>query len=71
MTSAGESCHLTGVKRFLLFIFDEFYPRGGWNDFVDSFDTLEEAQTRAKARRGDWYHIIDTQTGTEVDGYEQ
>lgn len=25
-----------------------YYPRGGWDDFVEDFDTLEEARVAAK-----------------------
>jgi len=30
-------------KRFLLFAGQNYYPDGGWHDFVKSFDTYEEA----------------------------
>ena len=57
------------IRRYLLFAGDRYYPAGGWNDFVDSFDTKEEALERAwEALSGmfDWYHIIDHETGEEV-----
>lgn len=31
------------MKRFLVFAFDHYYPKGGMNDFKGSFDTKEEA----------------------------
>lgn len=55
------------MKRFLLFVFDEFYPRGGWNDFVDSYETLEAAQARARTRRSDFYQIVDQTLGEVVE----
>ena len=32
------------MKGYLLFVFSEFYPEGGWDDFVGSYDTIEEAR---------------------------
>ena len=31
------------MKRFILFGFDEYYPKGGMTDFVNSFDTFDDA----------------------------
>lgn len=47
------------MKRYLLFCGENYYPYGGWEDFKDSFDTIEECRM---ARTGDWYQIIDTET---------
>lgn len=30
------------MKRYLIFAMDHYYPEGGFNDFVISFDTLQE-----------------------------
>jgi hypothetical protein len=30
------------MKRYLLFGFDTYYPRGGMNDLITSFDLVEE-----------------------------
>lgn len=51
------------MKRYLLFCFDGYYPVGGWNDFRGSYDTLQEA---VEKRSFDYYHVIDSTTGTEV-----
>lgn len=48
------------LKRYLVFDYGDYYPGGGWNDFVGSFDSLEEA--RASEHR----EIVDTQTGERV-----
>lgn len=29
-------------KRFLLFGFDGYYPSGGFNDLIDSYDTIDQ-----------------------------
>lgn len=31
------------MKRYALFEFEQYYPGGGFNDFVDSFDSVEVA----------------------------
>lgn len=54
------------MKRFLVFSGDYYYPSGGWDDFVNAFETLDEALKGVKDARGDWAHIIDTETMQEV-----
>lgn len=29
------------MKRYTLFVYNQFYPKGGMNDFIGSSDTLE------------------------------
>jgi hypothetical protein len=31
------------MKRYLLFMGDDYYPEGGMNDFVGDYDTVEDA----------------------------
>lgn len=31
------------MKRYLAFMYSDYYPDGGWNDFVGSFSTIDEA----------------------------
>lgn len=53
------------MKRYLLFIGLHYYPLGGWDDFKDSFDTVEEAKqyfTDLDMGCGAWSQIIDTHT---------
>ena len=65
------------MKRYLLFAGDQYYPRGGWSDFRDSFDSLEEAfiHGRQKDISGskwfDWCHVVDTETWTVEHDYER
>ena len=40
------------MKRFLVFGGEDYYPHGGWGDFIDSFDTIEEAKSCAQQRFG-------------------
>lgn len=61
------------MKRYLLFAGDYRYPKGGWNDFVDSYDSTEEARASERLSPGppregpDWWEIIDSQTGVKVE----
>jgi hypothetical protein len=32
------------MKRYLLFIFGQYYPRGGANDFRGAFDSIDKAK---------------------------
>ena len=57
------------MKRYLLFGYNQYYPRGGWYDLQGSFDTPQEAIKAAKTGESmvaevgyDWWHIIDTET---------
>jgi hypothetical protein len=36
------------MKRFMLFMCSKYYPIGGMEDFVNSYDTLDEAITGLK-----------------------
>ena len=53
------------MKRFLVFSGDEYYPKGGMEDFQGSFDTFQEAKNFADTVKDctgklyDWYHIYD------------
>ena len=57
------------MKRYLLFCFDDYYPSGGWNDFVKDADTKEELILEMANQKSpkDNYHIVDTQTKTIVE----
>lgn len=48
------------MKRYLLFMYDNYYPYGGWSDFKGDFDTVEEAYSAAIGRGFDYYDIVDT-----------
>lgn len=49
------------MERFLLFHGDNYYPRGGFYNFIGSYNTLEEAQDAAQKQRIEdcWWHIAD------------
>lgn len=50
------------MERYLLFAFDQYYPRGGWDDFRGSFKTLEEAMEAWDDMTRDWGQIVDIET---------
>jgi len=54
------------MKRYLVFKGDQYYPSGGWADFADSFDTLDDAFIALASWRQDWWHIIDTRPEHEA-----
>jgi hypothetical protein len=54
------------MKKFLLFGGYNYYPLGGWSDFLSSSDTIEEVQKKLNNFSGDWWHIVDTSTGKIV-----
>lgn len=66
------------AKRYLVFVARSASPRGGWDDFFDSFDTVDAARAgaaqgaRGFSRKTDtdeeiFYQIIDTK---DTNGYE-
>lgn len=63
------------MKRYALFAFTFYEGSGGWNDFIDSFDSIDEAKAHpewiaAQQLTGRFYnhgaHIIDLNTGETV-----
>lgn len=58
------------VKRFMVFGNESYYPSGGWGDFVNSFDTLEEAITCADDFMMKKHpEIVDLETGQDIYVY--
>lgn len=58
------------MKRYLLFAIDQYYPGGGREDFVNDFDSAEDAKTvgDAMVERGacTWVQVVDTETRKEI-----
>ena len=55
------------MKRFWLFMYEMYYPRGGMSDCVGSYDTIEEAIKGAEERGyNDYMEILDSETGLMV-----
>ncbi len=54
------------MKQYLLFVFDDYHPEGGWNDFIQSFDSEQGAIDCVlvmKLNKYENYQIVDIQTG--------
>lgn len=47
------------MKKFLLFLYDGDGTGGGWQDFDNDFDTIEEARERARISIMPDYNIVD------------
>jgi len=49
------------MKRYLLFAGYDYYPAGGWGDFIEAFPTFEEAAVGRATyeKKRDWIHIVD------------
>jgi hypothetical protein len=54
------------MNKFILFIFDTYYPKGGWKDYYGSYPTFEEALDEAinciQNHRGEHYQIVNRNT---------
>ena len=49
--------------RYLLFAGEDYYPAGGFDDFVGSYDTMEQAKETSLDNKN-WAHIV----SISVDG---
>ncbi len=58
------------IKQFAIFAGEDFYPLGGWSDYIKSFDTLEDAKEYILAGNvmRDWIQIVDLKTGDIFSG---
>jgi hypothetical protein len=61
------------VKQYLLFAGEEYYPRGGMQDFRGDFDALNDAQAAGAVFVEAeiltcWWHVYDTQQRRIVAG---
>lgn len=50
------------MKRYLVFSGYFRDPTGGWDDYVGTFDTLDECRDVIKNADDQWWHIVDTHT---------
>lgn len=56
-------------KRYILFGYLGYYPSGGMNDAMISFDTQEELINESSHFECDYYNVFDTKTFKTGDGY--
>lgn len=64
------------MKRFLLFVGEWYYPGPAFEQFLNSFETKEEAFTAGNNSGEEWFQIVDmlerkyeTWTGGHLDSY--
>ena len=50
------------MKKYLLFTFSNYYPCGGFEDYVDIFDTIEDAYNF-------WINTIDKDSNCQIVDY--
>lgn len=55
--------------RYMLFAGYNYYPQGGMNDFISSYDTMVKA-IEALTGRHAWFNVLDTETGKVYEHYE-
>jgi len=54
--------------KYALFVYDEYYPQGGWNDLFGVYETFEKANSQykklKKKKKYDFFQIVNLETGT-------
>ena len=58
------------IKRFLLFAGESYYPQGGLDDLLGSYDTLADAVQALNDRpdgSDEWAEVLDTALGGRID----
>lgn len=63
----GTGGIILAMKRYAVFSYEHYYPGGGWNDFENSFDTVDEARDFKVLPSSEYKQIIDLQTGEEIE----
>lgn len=53
-------------KRYLCFGYDDYYPFGGFNDFIDSFDTLSQCVDCIKQSDYENHQVYDRIDGKQM-----
>lgn len=59
------------MKQYAVFAGMDYYPFGGWDDLLGTYESLIEASKYAedhvKQGKWRWAHIVNLQTGAKVD----
>lgn len=59
-------------KRYLVFAGDYYYPLGGWGDFYDAFDTVEQAVECINGPAvNEWAEVVDGLTQKRIMYFKQ
>lgn len=62
MVAQQATCENERMKKYLVFTYYVGRPQGGINDFLDSFDSIEEALDNILEEWTRYYQIIDRDT---------
>lgn len=64
------------INRFLLFAGEDYYPLAGWNTFVNSYNSLDDAMANIETidkrnyvvsgKECEWFEIVDLMEGNPV-----
>jgi len=49
------------MKKYLLFVYEKYYPLGGINDLIDSYDSIDEIDL-SEIGLDEFYQIVDKET---------
>jgi hypothetical protein len=52
---------------FAVFAGYNYYPDGGWDDFVGMYVTFDEAVAAGHSAPGDWAHVVNINTLEKID----
>ena len=63
------------MNKYLLFAGREYYPQGGWSDFIGHYNDLDQALAASDIYMGDednkwedcWWEIIDRDTMSRLE----
>ena len=62
MKKRKKNPYSKGIKLYALFAGIDYYPKGGWKDFIDVSDGIEPLMDRVNRKEGiekwEWYQII-------------
>ena len=54
------------MNKYVLFVWDSYYPKGGWNDFYGAYETYDDALfagiTAIQRNQGEHFQIVNRNT---------
>lgn len=59
MEHSLNKLNTANIHRFLVFGFNDYYSKGGWNDFIASIEKIEDILDLFPLNQFDNYQIID------------
>ena len=65
------------MKRYWLYMYNQYYPNGGMNDYQGDYNSIEECKERMVEVNKEWehdhYHILDIESKmiVEISEYKE